>query len=310
MPPKRRDVQTMNLSGEPGGNPAVSSDSQQAWRHASSIGADPTGPNSMKLGMMPLSPGDMESVVNMLQSIGKPISEMLGTVLRPTTPGTGLPSRLSIGGFDSGTGKATIFAGRKGGETFDSTVQQLDDLLNSGQIDIVQPPKKEVGRMQAKISSMLDAAGNGGQPPTGGSVPTPEALDAALQGIHDAVPTDATGNKLYNLPPKFSPEQMEQFYDQMIANTPKGPSGRPITNPGGVLVDDIMDLPIMKDVPRVKFEGASFNPPAEEAGAYTQGYEHGKTGYGFQKSSAGRKGSPQHQAYRQGYDHGVDDTGR
>lgn len=42
---------------------------------------------------------------------------------------------------------------------------------------------------------------------------------------------------------------------------------------------------------------------------YDAGYWHARTGYGFQKSAAGRKGSKQHESYRRGYYHGNDDSG-
>lgn len=57
--------------------------------------------------------------------------------------------------------------------------------------------------------------------------------------------------------------------------------------------------------------GPSYAPHTVEErhqALYTRGYHNGRTGYGFQKGAAGRKGTAGHDAYRQGYDHGVDDS--
>lgn len=40
---------------------------------------------------------------------------------------------------------------------------------------------------------------------------------------------------------------------------------------------------------------------------YDKGFYHGETGYGFQKSVAGRKGTAQYDAYQRGYYDGTDD---
>lgn len=59
-------------------------------------------------------------------------------------------------------------------------------------------------------------------------------------------------------------------------------------------------------------DGPSYAAEAESVSVrlhYHRGYEHGQTGYGFQKQVAGRKGSASYAAYQRGYDHGVDDSG-
>lgn len=55
--------------------------------------------------------------------------------------------------------------------------------------------------------------------------------------------------------------------------------------------------------------GGSTESDAAHQAAHDRGFYHGQTGYGFQKQTAGRKGSTLYKAYRKGYDAGVDASG-
>lgn len=65
-------------------------------------------------------------------------------------------------------------------------------------------------------------------------------------------------------------------------------------------------LRTLGDVEGHEFHGNQYG--AHQA-AHERGFYHGQTGYGFQKSVAGRKGSAQHKAYTEGYHKGVDASG-
>lgn len=115
-----------------------------ALQKADSIGADPRA--DVHEAVMPLDP-------TMLESLGKPLSELLGMILRPTTAGTGLPSRLRLGNVQNGEG---LFYGvRKGGERFQASPSQLDEMINGGLLEREQPPTGAVNAIRRKIAAVL-----------------------------------------------------------------------------------------------------------------------------------------------------------
>lgn len=177
-------------------------------------------PTDVTESVMPLDP-------TLVKSLGKPISELLGIVLKQTTPGTGLPARMRLGSFDRG--KATLYGARKGSETFEATASELDDLLANGMMELEQPPQGAVDAIRRKLSAILDSALGPARPagtpgaPGGGSGASGAAMTA---------------------------DRLEAALQRMVDTTPKGPTGRPITNPAGHLVDDVFDLPIMRGVQR------------------------------------------------------------
>lgn len=67
-------------------------------------------------------------------------------------------------------------------------------------------------------------------------------------------------------------------------------------------------LRINGDVPGHEFHGNQWTEGPYKS-HYDRGFNHGQSGYGFQKYAAGRKGSMQHKAYRAGYDDGNDASG-
>lgn len=128
-----------------------------ALQKATSIGADPQGEALSQMLSQPVHQSAVPLDPTMLESLGKPLSELLGAILSPTTPGTGLPSRLRIGNVLQG-GKALLYGTRKGGEQFEALPSELDSMINSGQLGLEQPPQRAVDVVRRKLAALLDAA--------------------------------------------------------------------------------------------------------------------------------------------------------
>lgn len=118
-----------------------------ALQKAESIGADPISRDTMLRGEMPLDPA-------FLTSIGKSLTDLIGLVLKSPT-GSGLPAKLTLGGFDSAKGAAKFYGARKGGEVFEAAPTEIDDAITNGLLDLEQPAQKATAAVRRKIAAAL-----------------------------------------------------------------------------------------------------------------------------------------------------------
>jgi hypothetical protein len=93
-----------------------------------------------------------------LSSIGREIQDLLDLVLTPVAKKTGLPRRLQLGGFDSAANKVKYYGQRGDAPVFESTPQQLDEMLGTDMLDLEQPPQRAVDAIQRKLKAEFDAA--------------------------------------------------------------------------------------------------------------------------------------------------------
>lgn len=96
---------------------------------------------------MPLDP-------SMLQSLGKPISELLGAIFR-TPNKSGLPTKLRLINWNARNNTAALRGLRKGDEAFEAAPSQLDELLTGGALDLDQPPQAGVDAIRKKLAALL-----------------------------------------------------------------------------------------------------------------------------------------------------------
>lgn len=128
-----------------------SGDPMQALSKASRI----TNPNldianaTPMRGEMPLGP----RATPMLESLGKPVSEMLGAVFQLKN-GTGLPSLMRVSNWNPRTGSVLMQSIRKASEAFEATPAQLDEMMANGWLDLKQPAQ----RAGERITSLLQSA--------------------------------------------------------------------------------------------------------------------------------------------------------
>lgn len=101
-----------------------------------------------------VQPAQMPLDPSMLESLGKPIAELLSTIFR-TPNGSGLPSKLRLINWNGGAGTAALRGLRKGEEAFEATPAQLDALINDGTVGIDQPPQSAVAAIQKKLAALL-----------------------------------------------------------------------------------------------------------------------------------------------------------
>lgn len=122
-----------------------------ALQKAESIGADPLAAE-WSMGAMPTDPA-------MLRALGKPISELLSAVFKtPQAMKTGLPSRVRLTNWDARKGMVDMHGVRRTADRLEATPGQLDELLNSGAIELEQPPQGAVDLLQRKLAELLGAA--------------------------------------------------------------------------------------------------------------------------------------------------------
>jgi hypothetical protein len=95
-----------------------------------------------------------------ISALGKEIQELLDMVLTPVAKRTGLPKRLQLGGFDSKTNKVKYYGQKADVPVFESTPEQLDEMLTTGMLDVEQPPKGAVEAIRKRIAAEFDAAAN------------------------------------------------------------------------------------------------------------------------------------------------------
>src|SRR5262245_24275714 len=112
---------------------------------------EPIDPSLMMRGEMPLTPGQIDPI---LRSLGKPLSQLLGMILKPVQSGTGVPSRLRYTNYDAPKGLAQFHSVDRAGQAFEASPKDLDALLKGGAIDVEQPPQGAV----EKIRKLLAAA--------------------------------------------------------------------------------------------------------------------------------------------------------
>lgn len=113
---------------------------------------EPIDPSQIQRGEMPLTPNQLQPI---LESLGKPIAELLGMVLRPTQARTGLPSRLRFSNYNAEKGLAQFHADTKAAPQFEATPQQLDELIGGGALDLEQPPQGAVDAIRRKLAALL-----------------------------------------------------------------------------------------------------------------------------------------------------------
>lgn len=130
------------------------------------IGGLPNGLNAAALRELLVREGltDAEPMVN---ALGKPVSEMLGTVLK-TPVKSGMPQRLTLTGWKAPTGEMEFASNTKraAGMKFNATPQQVDELINGGALDLEQPPNGSMEAIRARLRKALD---------------TPDARDAQFR---------------------------------------------------------------------------------------------------------------------------------
>lgn len=100
--------------------------------------------------VMPLDP-------TMLESLGKPVSELLG-MLFESPQLTGLPAKLRLTGWNANTGKMALRGLRRGeGEAFDASAPEMDSMINEGLLKVKQPAQAGVDAIRRKLAALLDA---------------------------------------------------------------------------------------------------------------------------------------------------------
>ncbi len=123
------------------------------------IGTSPVG-TELPLGGMTSAASAAEPE---LASIGKRISDLLGTVFRTEKPTGGTPQRLRLTNWDARSGNIELHpvvgtdVAAPGTSTagYHITPADLDALINKGKMSISQPPEPAVARLQKILSSKL-----------------------------------------------------------------------------------------------------------------------------------------------------------
>lgn len=92
----------------------------------------------------------------MVNALGKPVSEMLGTAFK-TPAKSGLPQRLTVANWNAPEGAIEMRGATKAAADtkFNVKPSELDDLINGGALDLKQPPSADVGRVQSKLKKLL-----------------------------------------------------------------------------------------------------------------------------------------------------------
>lgn len=125
-----------------------------AFRKATTIGPDREAEALSTAAAAPLTHGDMPLSPDMLRSLGKPLSELLGTLFKTPTK-SGLPAKLRLTNWDAKSGEASMHGLTKVGQEFRSTPSQLDSLINSDTVDLAQPPVGAVDAIRRKLAALL-----------------------------------------------------------------------------------------------------------------------------------------------------------
>lgn len=98
----------------------------------------------------------------MIKALGKPVSELLGTLFSPGETGTGVPQRLRLSGYTPGREGVEPSVGlhsvNSDGAPFEATIDQLSQLLDGGALNVTQPPQGAVSAIQARLAKLLGAA--------------------------------------------------------------------------------------------------------------------------------------------------------
>lgn len=105
----------------------------------------------------------------MVKALGKPVSELLGSVFSPGETKTGVPQRLQLTGFKGGRPGVEptvgLHSGNLDGQPFEATLDQLSQLLDGGALNLQQPPQGAVAKIQRTLSQLLGPAPPTGRPP-------------------------------------------------------------------------------------------------------------------------------------------------
>lgn len=104
-------------------------------------------------GMAPLGEEVGQAVEPELKSIGKKVSDLLGSVFT-TKEGSGLPPKMTLSNWDARAGNLQFHGGNT---PFEATPQMLDQLISSGQVNLEQPAATTTTAVQSAIRKMLDA---------------------------------------------------------------------------------------------------------------------------------------------------------
>lgn len=105
------------------------------------------GDQQQMQGEMPLDPG-------MLKSLGKPVSELLGTVFK-LKGGAGLPGMVRITNWNHRTGNVVMQSVRKASEAFEATPAQIDEMIGMGWLDVRQPAQRAGERITSVLRSAM-----------------------------------------------------------------------------------------------------------------------------------------------------------
>ena len=97
---------------------------------------------------------EVKATEPMLQSIGKPISELLGLILKPTQKGSGIPQRLRLTNWNADKGTISFHGASRAGQ-YEATPQQIDELINGGVLDLEQAPQRAMEAMRRKLLKLL-----------------------------------------------------------------------------------------------------------------------------------------------------------
>lgn len=91
----------------------------------------------------------------MLESIGKPVSEMFGAKFSPEQTKTGVPQRLRFDGWNANKNQMQFAGSNAQMPRMDATPQQIDQLINGGALGLEQPPSTAVEAIRKKLAAIL-----------------------------------------------------------------------------------------------------------------------------------------------------------
>lgn len=98
----------------------------------------------------------------MVKALGKPISELLGSLFSPGETGTGVPQRLRLTGYTPGREGVDPLVGlhsvNMDGAPFEVSPDQLSQLLDGGALNLTQPPQGPVDSIKARLGKLLGPA--------------------------------------------------------------------------------------------------------------------------------------------------------
>lgn len=117
-------------------------------------GTTPSTPSVLDIAALMGPLGIAADLAPYLKSLGKPISELLDAAFTTPTK-SGLPSRLTLTGWNAKTGEVGLHGARQGAERFAASPGQLDTLIEGGTVGLKQPPQGAVDSIRAKLAALL-----------------------------------------------------------------------------------------------------------------------------------------------------------